>query len=120
MKLSEIKGEAALDLFVEIIDPLTEISKDKDIWAKFKENATMMELAKHVLTHHKDAALGIIAKLEGVGRDELIAGAGIFTIPQKIAELLTDVVLMSAFPSAAENGAANTYGSHSENAADEI
>ena len=119
MKLSEIKGEAALDLFVEIIDPLTEISKDKDIWAKFKENATMMELAKHVLTHHKDAALDIIAKLEGVSREELIAGAGIFTIPQKISDMLADIVLMSAFHYAAGNGAVNTSGSPSENAADE-
>lgn len=120
MKLSEIKGEAALELFVEIIDPLTEISKDKEMWVMFKDNATMMELAKHVLTHHKDAALDIIAKLEGVSREELIAGAGIFTIPQKISEMLTDIVLMSAFPSAAENGAANTSGSPSGNAAGEI
>ena len=120
MKLSEIKGEAAMEIFVEIIDPLTEISKDKDMWAMFKDNATMMELAKHVLTYHKDAALDIIAKLEGVSREELIAGAGIFTIPQKISEMLTDIGLMSAFPSAAENGAANTSGTPSGNAAGEI
>ena len=77
----------------------------------------MMEIAKHVRSHHKDAALCIIAKLEGVSREELIAGAGIFTIPQMIAEMLTDVVLMSAFPSAAGNEGTNTFTSPSANAA---
>ena len=114
MKLSEIKGEAALDLLADILDPAVEIMTDPNIRALSEEPAeageelTVEELferskekklaiAKALLKDHKGAIIKILARLEGVPVEEY--QPNIFALPMLVLDLLNDEDLMLFFES---------------------
>ena len=97
MRLSDIKGEAALDVFVNILDPASEIIADKEIYDAVQRNATKMEIVKIAIANHKRAVLEILAALDGKTVDEY--EVSILTLPKKLIELFNDPELVSLFQS---------------------
>ena len=97
MRLSDIKGEAALDVFVNILDPASEIISDKEIYNAVQRNATKMELVKIAISNHKHAILEILAALDGKTVDEY--EVNVLTLPKKLIEMLNDPELAVLFQS---------------------
>lgn len=96
MKLSEIKGEAALDLLADIIEPATEIMTDPNVQklVKAKNKGAIIKL---LIKDHKKSIIEILATIDGVPvKDYQI---NVFTLPMKLLELLNDKELMSFFTS---------------------
>lgn len=71
MKLSQYKNEDALDLIMDIMDPVAEILGDAN-FAKLAqdESANKMTLAKEAIKNHKKAVIQILATLNGVPVEE--------------------------------------------------
>lgn len=95
MKLSEIKGEAAIDVLVDILDPASEIIGDKEIELAVRNNATRMQIVKIALKNHKKAVIAILAALDGKKPEDY--EVSVLTLPVKLLEVLNDPELVNLF-----------------------
>ena len=111
MKLSEYKGEAALDLLADLIEPAGEIMSDKEIGEVFKKNR--FKAIGLAIKNHKKAVIQIMALSDGVPVDEY--ECNVFTLPIKLLKLLNDPDLIQLFTYQGQMGDANSSGSASEN-----
>ncbi len=111
MKLSEYKGEAALDILADLIGPVGEIMSDKEIGKVFKENR--FKAIGLAIKNHKKAVIQILATMDGVPAEEY--KCNVFTLPVKILELLNDPDLVQLFTYQGQMGGASSSGSASEN-----
>ena len=111
MKISEYKGEEALELLANLIEPVSEIVTDKEIgtvWAENRYRSIGIAIKKH-----KKAVISILAALDNVPVEEY--KCNIFTLPSKILEVLNDPELSKLFTSQGQMGDATSSGSASEN-----
>lgn len=97
MKLSEFKGEEALDVLVELLDPIGEILADKDVKAEFQKNN--MSGVKAMLKGHKKAVITMMAILEREEPDEYIKKVNLLTLPMALLEILNDPDVTQLFTS---------------------
>lgn len=95
MKLSEIKGEKALDVLADLIEPLGEIATDKEIAKTFSENR--MKAISIAIKNHKQAVLQCLAILEQKPVEEYIKEVNFLTLPVTILEILNDEELQKLF-----------------------
>ena len=100
MKISDYKGDAALDLLDSIIEPATEIIGDEKVSAMLKGKSNTLSIARYCLKNHRSAIIAIMAATEGVTADEYLAKCGVLTLPLKIVEILNDKELFEVFRSA--------------------
>lgn len=94
MKISDFKNEEALDLLVEIIDPVSKMMTDQAFIAKLK-GAKKMEAVKIILKDHKSEIIEILAKLNGQKVEEY--QGTIITMTVQILEILNDEDLVDFF-----------------------
>lgn len=100
MKLSDIKGEKALDVLAEMIEPATEILTDPDIKSAFENKETkLFSVVKMMIKRHKRAVIEMLAALDGEEpNDEYVNKIGLLTLPKKLMELLQDENLGAVLP----------------------
>lgn len=96
MKLSEIRGEEALDVLADMIEPASEIMSDPNI-KKLVEAKNRPALIKTLIKDHKKSIIEILAIIDGVPAEEY--NVNVFTLPLKLLELLNDKELVSFFTS---------------------
>lgn len=111
MKLSEYRGEKALELLADLIEPAGEIMVDKEIGEVFKKNR--FKAIGLAIKKHKKAVIQILATMDGVTVEEY--NCNVFTLPIKILELLNDPDLVRLFTYQGQTGDAISSGSVSEN-----
>lgn len=77
MRISEIRGDAALDFIADIIEPASVIFGDDEITNLIKpdkdepvKKTRLMTAAKAILKRHRNEAKEILAALEGVSVEE--------------------------------------------------
>lgn len=112
MKLSDYKGEEALDLIVELLDPITKIMSDKQV-AEAYQKVSKLEAIKIAIKNHKTEVIEILAILDGEDPEEY--EVNIFTLPVKILQILNDPELIKLFGSQGQTGGAKSSGSVLEN-----
>jgi hypothetical protein len=95
MKLSEIKGEQALDVLAEIIEPIAEITADEEFIRLTKSNATKAKIVAYTIRNHKREVIQMLAALELKKPEEF--EFTLLTLPQKLKELFDDEEVMSLF-----------------------
>lgn len=115
MKLSEIKGEKAIEVIAEIIEPVTEILNDPKVKlaARSKNIASAASIA---LKNHPKAVLHLLAALDGEDPEEY--NPSLVEIPKKLLELFNDPELASLFTFSDQNEAAESPGPQLENTED--
>ena len=96
MKLSEVKGEAALDLLAEIIEPMTKIMVDPKV-KELAKNRNKIGLVKVFIKDHKEQVIEILAILDGISVDECKEKLTVITLTAKILEILNDPELVGFF-----------------------
>lgn len=110
MKLSEIKGERAIDVIADLIEPIAKIAEDKEAVKLFKRErcpkgqAPRTFLLKRIrssvpvlLKNHKTDLIEIMATVEGVSQETY---AESLSVPKLIADIfgmLSDSELLSLF-----------------------
>lgn len=113
MKLSEYKNEDALDLLADIIDPCATILADKRVQALNLDDAKgRMEAVKYLLKSHKKEIIEIMARIDNIPLSQY--EASIWTLPNKLLELINDKELISFFRSQGQMMGGNIFGSATE------
>lgn len=112
MRLSDIKGERALDVIADLIEPVSEILIDDRVRTAF--GGDRLELVRIILKEHKKQIIEILAILDG--EDPATYEISLVTLPAKILELLNDPELATLFGLQGPTGGATSSASVSENA----
>ena len=97
MKLSDIKGERALDVLADLIDPVAEIFGDKEISAALQSGKAPAKAIKLALKNHKRAVLDMMAALDG--EDPATYQPSLFVLPKRLLDLLNDPEVQQLFSS---------------------
>lgn len=112
MRLSDIKGERAIEVIGELIDPIANIAENKEASALFRREKlpegidakafVVSRLRKGLpvlLKNHKGDIVSILAALEGVTPAEYAATLDLRKVVKDLTELLTDEEFMAFFTS---------------------
>lgn len=97
MKLSEIKGEAALDVLADLIEPAANILADEEIQKSVKSGEPKLLLVKKLLKSHKKEVIEILAILDG--EEPETYKVSLLTLPAKLLEIINDPEIGSLFTS---------------------
>lgn len=115
--LSDIKGDAALDLIADLMEPAAEIMSDPDVKAAFKgteKNPGTPAKAISVAIHnHKKAVTTILALMDE--EDPATYKPSAMVIPVRLMQLLNDPDLQSLFTLPNQVSEDDISGSASEN-----
>ena len=103
MKLSDVKGEACLDVLADITGPIIALAQDEDVKALFSGKGCpegedryqyAMESVKKglpkLVKSHKAEFIEILATLDGKTPEEYTEGLNLMKLMADIVELLTD------------------------------
>lgn len=99
MRLSDYKGEAAIDKLAEIIEPLTAILGDPEMQEIAAKKGTAMMYIKPILKNHKQEIFEVLAALENEPVDEYKDKVTLLTLPARILEFINDPEVQALFPS---------------------
>ena len=112
MRLSDIKGERAIEVIGELIDPIANIAEDKEASAIFQRKklpegmdaktfvvARLRKGLPVLLKKHKGDIVSILAALKGVTSAEYAATLDLRKVVKDLTELLTDEEFMAFFTS---------------------
>lgn len=101
MKLSDYKGEEALDVLADIIEPLTYVIADKEIQelARQKPQPPAIKFVKPAIKNHKKELIQILARLENQDVEEYAENMSLITLPMQILDLINDPEVQSLFRS---------------------
>lgn len=94
-KLSEVKGEEALDVLAEILEPIVTIINDEEVRSGFETN-----VAKSVsvaLKKYKTEILEIFASINGKSVEETCEEIDILSLPSYIVEILNEPEIQRLF-----------------------
>lgn len=115
MKLSEYKGEKALDVLADLIEPASVIMADKEVTELARSKKPVVQIVKPILKKHKKEVIEILAALDGEDPKTYVKKVGIFTLPAKFIEIFNDPELMSLFTLQGQNTEKTNSGSATEN-----
>lgn len=99
MKLSDIKGEQALNAMADLIDPVSEIAQNKILVGLIRAK-NYAEAVKLGLKKHQKAILAILAILNQ--QDVETYEPSLAEIPKMLLDLFNDKELLDLFSSQAE------------------
>ena len=92
MKITEFKNEAALDLLMDLLEPVSKILTDKEIVGAIKSNKSKLGIARIAVKNHKSEVIEILAITDGVPVEKYTCNP--ITIITKLMELLNDKELI--------------------------
>ena len=103
MKLSDYKGEEALDVLADIIEPLSIILSDKEIQELTKqENVPPIKFIKPAIKNHKREIIEVLARLENQPVEEYEKTVTLLTLPKQVLDLVNDPEVQNLFQSQGE------------------
>lgn len=111
-KIAEIRGEEALDILVDLMEPAIEIMADPNVRALAKDGKKI-DAIKVAIKGHKKAVITILAILEEENPETY--SPSITILPIKLLELCNDPELVEFFQSQGQTGDGMTSGSAMEN-----
>lgn len=97
MKLSEIKGEKAIEVFADLLDPVGKILTDEDVRKLITDNAPKVEIIKTMLKNHSKEVIEMMAIIDDVPVENYEVNFA--TLPMKLIELFNDEAVGQLFTS---------------------
>lgn len=94
MKISNLRGEDAIDKMADLIEPITAIASDKDFEKLYKSKPLVFSV-QHCLKHHKNEILEILAIINCEDPDYF--NPKFWEIPKMIFDVLDDENVKSLF-----------------------
>ena len=112
MRLSDIKGEKALDVLADILEPIQTIMADETAKNLLKGgSAGAVKTCQYLLKEHKKEVIEIMAITELTSVEEFTEKLSVITLPVKVLEILNDPELQTLFTSLSQNEEADNSGS---------
>ena len=98
MRLSDFKGEEAIDVLADIIDPIATILTDSEIQAlSKKKDVPPIAYVKPILKNNKKAIIEILARLNNKPVEEYTKSLSLITLPAQVMDLINDPELQKLF-----------------------
>ena len=97
MRLSDIKGEKALDVVADLIEPVAEIMCDKEISKLRHEKGKRTKAISLAIKNHKKAVMTILATLDGKTVEEY--QCDVLSLPKQLLEIINDPAMFELFTS---------------------
>ncbi len=116
-RILDARGEEALDVLADLLDPITEIATDPEISGMMQTggSATVAQFAAAVLRRHKSAVMQIMAIDDGKTAEEERGILSAVTVPARLLKLLSNPAVKELFFGAAgANGSADGSSAESE------
>lgn len=113
MRLSEIKGDKALDTLADLIEPLGEIVTDPTIQEMHKAGLPRIKMIPPAIKNHKKAVVTILALLDGEDPDTY--EVDLLTLPRKVMEVMDDPYISEVFQSQSQMRERESFGSATVN-----
>jgi hypothetical protein len=96
MKISKVEGAEALDVWADLLEPITAIASDKE-FEKLYKSKPLVFAVKYVMKNHKSEILEVLALMQG--EDVETFRPSFFELPKMIFELLNDKDIQELFQS---------------------
>lgn len=112
MRLSDYKGEDAVDLLADILEPAAKIFGDTEFRDAVRNGASKMEIIKMVLKRHKKSIVEIMAIVDGEDPDTY--KPNVFTLPVKLIDIFNDEDFLGLFQSQGQTDQGKSSGSAME------
>lgn len=106
-KLSEFRGEDAILLLADLIEPIADIASDKEMMEKIRAKKPAVSWIGDAIRNHKDAFLRIASVLSGEDAENI----SVLTLPCVIFSVASDADFMQLFISAARTVAVTSSAS---------
>ena len=100
MKLSEIKGEHALEVIADLIDPISKLLKDEKFKKKI-QGGNKLDAIKYLLKNHPKNVIEIFAIIND--KDPETYAPNLIELPMMLMDLINDPDVMSLFGSQDQN-----------------
>lgn len=97
MKLSDFKGEEAIDVLAEITEPLANILCDKEIKELAEKKAIPAKYVKPALKNHKEDVIYILAVLNRKTVEDFKEELNLLNLPIMLIELINDEQVQNLF-----------------------
>lgn len=94
-KLSEIKGEEALDVLAEILVPIVDIWSDEDVKKGYEKNVA--KAVSVAIKKYRKEIIGIFAVIDGKTYEEEVETINLVSLPADIIGLLNEEAIKSLF-----------------------
>lgn len=94
-KLSEIKGEEAIDVLADILGPITEIAGDAEVKAGLETNVA--KCVSIALKKYKKEVLEILAAINGKSVEETCKEIDVLSLPTYLIEVVEEPAIQSLF-----------------------
>ena len=89
-KILDARGDEALDVLAELLEPVGEIASDAEISGMMQGGkGTIMDLCRAMLKNHKDAVVRIMAIDDGRTPEEERGILSALTIPARLLKILS-------------------------------
>lgn len=101
MRLSDFKGEEAIDVLADIIEPLTSIINDSEIkkMAKQEKRPAAVKFLKPMLKNHKSELIEVLAILNRKPVEEFKDEMTLVNLPVMVLDLINDPEVQKLFRS---------------------
>lgn len=110
-KISDIKGEQALDVLADMLEPAAEIMTDRNV-VELARSEQKLSAIKAAIKDHKKAVLQVLAILDGENPDTY--NPPLMALPLKLLEVLNDPDVQMVFSPQGQNQEGNASGSATE------
>ena len=113
MRLSDIRGEDALDVLADIMDPVMEILTDPEVKKVYEDkNNKVADVVRTAIKRHKKAILHVLAVVDGENPATYAPTA--LEIPVKLMVLFNDPAFRMFFPQQGQSQDEASSGSATE------
>ena len=102
MKLSEIKGDRAIEVIAEIMEPISNLVSDPETKKALKNNGKepIVKILPKIIKTHKDDIYKMLAILDGVTVAEYIKDVTMVKLLNDFTDVIMDESIQSLFTSA--------------------
>lgn len=94
-KLSEIKGEEALDVLAEILVPIVNIWGDEEVRKGYETNVA--KAVSIAIKNHRNEIIGIFATIDGKTYEEELERINLVSLPADIITVLNEPAIQDLF-----------------------
>lgn len=97
MRLSEIKGESALDTLAELMEPIAEVMGDEEIVELMNSGKPKILIVNKAIKNHKDAVITALSLLEQQDKEEFLANLTLAKLPVMLLDVINDPDIQPLF-----------------------
>lgn len=99
MKLSEIKGEKAIEVMADLMEPLARIFADKAVQEAVRAGEPKLLIGKKLLKGHAKEIIEVLAILDGDEPKTYAEKVNLMTLPNRLVEMMNDPLMADLFTS---------------------